>query len=87
MAERPPAQPAYVLRGHVAQIHALHFFRSNTRLLTGDAEGWVVMWDMVSRRPAVVWKSHEKSILTLKSWGDEKIMTCVHLYPSRDIWI
>lgn len=75
MDDRPPAQPTYIFRGHTSQVHALHFFRQNTRLLSGDADGWVVLWDMVIRRPTAVWKAHEKSILTLDHWGDERILT------------
>nr|POE51795.1 astra-associated protein 1 [Quercus suber] len=47
----PPALPTYILRGHGAQIHALHFFRKNLRLVSGDAEGWVVVWDVSIKRP------------------------------------
>ncbi|KAF2672274.1 WD repeat-containing protein [Microthyrium microscopicum] len=82
MTTRPPAQPAYILRGHTAQIHALHFLRANTRLLSGDADGFVVLWDMVSRRPAGVWRPHEKSILGMDSWGSDKILT-----HGRDDWL
>ena len=39
MAEHPPAQPAFVLRGHSAQIHAIHFLDDNSCLLTGDGDG------------------------------------------------
>jgi WD40 repeat protein len=74
-AERPPAQPVYILRGHSSQIHALHFYKNNLRLLTGDTDGWVVIWDMAIRRPIAVWRAHEKSILTLQHWGDEKVIT------------
>lgn len=70
----PPAQPAYILRGHTAQIHSVHFFRQNLRLLTGDADGWVVLWDVPIKRPVVVWKPHEATVLGLGSWG-EKIIT------------
>ncbi|KAF2423648.1 WD40 repeat-like protein [Tothia fuscella] len=71
----PPAQPAYVLRGHAAQVHALHFFRKNSRLLSGDAEGWVIMWDIATKRAAAVWKAHDSAILGLGSWGDERIIS------------
>lgn len=76
----PPAQPAYVLRGHVAQIHAVHFLGQNLRLLTGDADGWVILWDTPIKRPVAVWRAHGSStVLGLGSWGldDEKIITYV----------
>ena len=75
----PPAQPAFVLRGHSAPIHALHFTTGNARLLTGDADGWVVSWNLASKRPAASWKAHESTILGLGSWGLERVITFVGL--------
>ncbi|KXT03350.1 hypothetical protein AC578_3959 [Pseudocercospora eumusae] len=74
-SENPPAQPAYVLRGHSAQVHAVRFLRHNTRLLTGDACGWVVLWSKSTKRAAAVWKAHSNTILGLRDWDDDKIIT------------
>ena len=74
----PPAQPAFILRGHSAQIHALHFTHGNTRLLTADAEGWVVSWNIASKRPVAVWQAHDQAILSVGSWSSDRIITCVH---------
>lgn len=71
----PPAQPAYILRGHAAQIHSTAFIRSNTRLVTGDADGWVVVWSLEIKRPVAVWRAHEGAILGADSWGDGKLIT------------
>ena len=73
----PPAQPDYVLRGHTAQIHCVYFLRKNLRLLTGDADGWVVLWNLAIKRPVAVWRAHEGSVLGLGSWGvdEENIIT------------
>ena len=71
----PPAQSSYVLRGHSAQIHAVHFLRDNLRLLSGDAEGWVVLWSIPIKRPVAVWKAHDNAILGLGSWDEDKIIT------------
>lgn len=73
----PPAQPAYVLRGHSAQVHALHFTQENLRLFTGDADGWVVSWNLAFKRPVASWKAHEKTVLGLGSWGHDRIITWV----------
>ncbi|CAK3928457.1 ASTRA-associated 1 [Lecanosticta acicola] len=73
--EQAPAQPSYVLRGHSAQIHAVHFLRDNTRLLTGDADGFVVLWNTATKRAVAVWKPHSSTILGLESWDDDKIIT------------
>ena len=81
----PPAQPDYVLRGHTAQIHSVHFLRQNLRLLTGDADGWVILWNLAIKRPVAVWKAHGGSVLGVGSWGleEENITTCA--FPIRTI--
>lgn len=71
----PPAQPSYILRGHASQIHSAHFVRQNSRLLTGDAEGWVVYWNLETKRALAVWKAHAGAILGTAEWGCEKIIT------------
>ncbi|KAF2129470.1 WD40 repeat-like protein [Dothidotthia symphoricarpi CBS 119687] len=71
----PPAQPSYILRGHASQIHNVQFVRQNTRLLTGDADGWVVFWKVETKRALAVWKAHDGAILGTAEWGNEKIIT------------
>ncbi|KAJ9216091.1 hypothetical protein DTO166G4_2335 [Paecilomyces variotii] len=68
----PPASPAYVLRGHAAPIHALDFFAHNAHLLSGDADGWVIIWSLVTKRPIGVWKAHEGAILEAKGFYYEE---------------
>ncbi|KAF7903445.1 uncharacterized protein EAF01_006494 [Botrytis porri] len=63
-------QPSYILRGHATPIHAAKFIRGNTRLITGDAEGWVVMWSLESRRGTAVWRAHEGVLLGVGEWGE-----------------
>lgn len=67
-AQRPPATPRYILRGHAAPIHALHLFANNLRLISGDAEGWIVIWDMVAKRPVASWEAHGGSVLEAKGF-------------------
>lgn len=71
----PPAQPHYILRGHSSQIHAVAFLRHNSRLLTGDADGWVVVWNLSTRRPVTVWRAHQGPILALSEWPSERVIT------------
>lgn len=71
----PPAQPVYVLRGHQAQIHAVQFIRANSRIITGDADGWIVVWVLGIKRPAAVWKAHDNAILGVAPWGQNRIIT------------
>ncbi|KAL7795137.1 WD40-repeat-containing domain protein [Trichoderma ceciliae] len=74
MAESTPS-PKAILRGHKAQVHATTFVRHNERLATGDAEGWVVLWDLTIMRPRAVWRAHENAILDIRGWGRDKIIT------------
>ncbi|KLJ11527.1 hypothetical protein EMPG_13282 [Blastomyces silverae] len=67
----PPATPVYVLRGHGSPIHALHFYSMNSRLISGDAEGWVVVWNMSTKRAVASWKAHESAVL-----GVEGVVFC-----------
>lgn len=70
-----PPQPRSVLRGHKAQVHAVTFLRSNERLLTGDADGFVVAWDLTIMRPRAVWQAHDNAILGIAEWGSHNIIT------------
>lgn len=70
-----PPQPKAILRGHKAQVHAAAFIRSNQRLLTGDADGFVVAWDLAIMRPRVVWQAHMGVILGIAGWASDKIIT------------
>lgn len=67
--------PKSILRGHKSQIHCAAFVRSNERLITGDADGFVVLWDLTIMRPRAVWRAHEKALLGVRGWGDDKIIT------------
>ncbi|QUC15976.1 uncharacterized protein UV8b_00217 [Ustilaginoidea virens] len=67
--------PKFVLRGHGAAVHAASFVRQNARLATGDAEGFVVLWDLVVMRATAVWRAHRNAILGVRGWGDDKVMT------------
>ncbi|KAK6495444.1 ASTRA complex subunit [Arthrobotrys musiformis] len=67
--------PIYVIRGHPSPVHALHFYRSNSRLVSADAEGWVVLWDLPTRRPVAVWRAHDSAVLGVADWEDSNIIT------------
>ncbi|KAJ0118679.1 wd repeat-containing protein [Diaporthe amygdali] len=70
-----PPQPKAILRGHKAQVHAAAFIRSNQRLLTGDADGYVVAWDLAIMRPTAVWQAHGNAILGISEWRPDKVIT------------
>lgn len=75
MASAGPPQPSAILRGHQSQVHAARFIRNNSRLATGDADGFVVLWDLTIMRPRAVWRAHEKTILAIEEWGPERLVT------------
>ncbi|EPE10718.1 wd repeat-containing protein [Ophiostoma piceae UAMH 11346] len=89
MAGPPPAQPTAILRGHRGQVNAAAFVRlqdgpspgpssmtADSRLATGDSDGYVVLWDLTIVRPRAVWRAHENSILGLAGWdADSQIVT------------
>ncbi|KJR87972.1 WD repeat protein [Sporothrix schenckii 1099-18] len=82
VAARPPAQPTAILRGHRAQVHAAVFMRldrtaaagatmtADTRLVTGDSDGYVALWDLAIVRTRGVWRAHKNSILGIAAWDD-----------------
>jgi WD40 repeat protein len=74
MSTGTPA-PKSILRGHKAQVHAATFLRGNERLATGDADGFVVLWDLTIMRPRAVWRAHENAILGIGDWGADRIIT------------
>ncbi|KAH6660996.1 WD40-repeat-containing domain protein [Truncatella angustata] len=74
-SQLPPATPRSVLRGHHAQVHATAFISGNQRLASGDAEGYVVLWDLTIMRPTAVWRAHTNAILGIASWGTDKVIT------------
>lgn len=75
--EHGPAVPTYILRGHVATIHALHFYSHNTFLASGDSDGWIVIWSISSKRPVAVWKAHEGGIMQIRDWSHTRLVTYV----------
>lgn len=74
-AQKGPATPVYILRGHASPIHALNIFAKNLRLVSGDANGWVVIWDLVTKRPTTVWKAHAGAVLEVRGFTYESGIT------------
>ncbi|KAI1437911.1 WD40 repeat-like protein [Xylaria sp. CBS 124048] len=70
-----PAQPKSILRGHRSPVHITTFIRENQRLVSGDADGFVVIWDLTIMRPRAVWRAHTGAILGISGWGRDKLIT------------
>ncbi|CAG8503430.1 1634_t:CDS:10 [Ambispora leptoticha] len=62
--------PEYIFRDHTDQINVLKFYRNNKRLLSGDAEGNIIIWDMKIRRPILKYRAHREGILNISTWQD-----------------
>lgn len=75
-----PATPIYILRGHASPIHALHIYSQNLRLVSGDANGWIVVWDLVTKRPVTTWKAHEGAILEARGFDIGSGATEIYTY-------
>ncbi|KKA29380.1 hypothetical protein TD95_004037 [Thielaviopsis punctulata] len=67
--------PKNILRGHKTQVHSARFIRRNSRLVTGDSEGFVILWDLATMRPTAVWQAHTKPVLAVQDWGPERLIT------------
>ncbi|KAL2407934.1 ASTRA-associated protein 1 [Exophiala dermatitidis] len=75
MEQQRPAVPTYILRGHEAAIHALHFYSNNAFLVSGDSDGWLVIWSLTTKRPVAVWKGHDAGIMAIHHWTDERLIS------------
>jgi ASTRA-associated protein 1 len=73
----PVLQPTYILRGHGSAVNTVRFWRHNSRILTGDSEGYIILWNNIWRRPVAVWRAHKGSILNIDTWNDDKIISFV----------
>ncbi|KAL2418588.1 ASTRA-associated protein 1 [Exophiala dermatitidis] len=73
--DQRPAVPTYILRGHEAAIHALHFYGNNAYLVSGDSDGWLAIWSLTTKRPLAVWKGHDAGIMAIHHWTDERLIS------------
>jgi WD40 repeat protein len=81
-----PAAPIYILRGHGSPIHALNICNQNLRLISGDANGWIIIWDLVTKRPVTAWKAHAGAVLEVKGFNIGSGITEIYTYDlSRSV--
>ncbi|RIB25881.1 WD40-repeat-containing domain protein [Gigaspora rosea] len=71
-SETPPS-PIYIFRGHAEQINSLEFIENNGYLISGDAGGNIIIWDMISKRSKVQFKAHNDGILNVVKCKDKLI--------------
>ncbi|KAI7863092.1 WD40-repeat-containing domain protein [Spinellus fusiger] len=68
----PPA-PSYIFRGHAAAITTLVYFNKDEYLVSGDANGVIIIWRMKTRRPILQWKAHKESCLCVRLYQDRLV--------------
>lgn len=54
----------FSFRGHKAPIACLCYYEES--IVSADREGWVVVWNLGTKRPIALWKAHDGHILTAK---------------------
>ncbi|GAA5991037.1 hypothetical protein JCM11641_006598 [Rhodosporidiobolus odoratus] len=64
-----PPGPSYILRTHAAPVSVLHFTDCGRFLLSGDTDGFVALWHLMTFRPRFVWKAHDGGLLGVREWG------------------
>lgn len=62
--------PLFTLRGHLSNVVNVEVCYlkgpSDLILVTGDEAGWIIWWNLGTKRPLAVWKGHDSIIVTLK---------------------
>ncbi|KAL1918090.1 uncharacterized protein VTP21DRAFT_3356 [Calcarisporiella thermophila] len=57
--------PSYVFRGHTSQVNTILFTNDNRNLISGDADGYIIVWNLKTRRPLHRFRGHEDSIIAV----------------------
>lgn len=74
--KRSPPLPLFTLRGHKASINAVVFLEGDIKLVSGDSEGSLIVWNVESRRIETSnRKAHERGVLSLQVMSDGKILS------------
>lgn len=61
------------LRAHQATVTSVGFHTSGLWLFSGDEKGWVVWWDLLSKRPKAIWRAHDLALLAVKYLGSSEL--------------
>ncbi|HJT35580.1 MAG TPA: hypothetical protein VJ783_26365, partial [Pirellulales bacterium] len=69
-------RPTMDLGGHAAPVTCLSFDSDGRRLVSGDQQGTVVVWDAANRSAGLVTSRHDKSVWAVAfASGDQRIAT------------
>jgi hypothetical protein len=64
-----PPTPQCVLRGHVGPVSSLCYSVEGGCLYSGDAEGIIKVWDLITRRPVAEFSENRCNVLSLCTLG------------------
>lgn len=64
----------FTLKGHGVLVTASCLFGGNT-LVSGDENGWIILWNLNTRRPLGVWKAHDERIITLQAMDKTHLLS------------
>lgn len=65
------------LRGHLNDITCTepYYVAENVSLFSADSKGWIIWWDINTRRPNCVWKGHDSNVVTIRQICDGLLLT------------
>ena len=65
------------LRGHLNDITCTEPYNigGKVSLFSADSKGWIIWWDINTKRPNCVWKGHDSNIVTIKQICNGLLMT------------
>lgn len=65
------------LRGHLNDITCTepYYSAENVSLISADSKGWIIWWDINTRRPNCVWKGHDSNIVTIRQICNGLLLT------------
>lgn len=73
VSESLPPSPFFLLRGHASEVQCLEFSQESlsdsllsNAIISGDADGFIIIWSTKTFRPLAIWKAHDAALLTVK---------------------
>lgn len=65
------------LRGHLNDITCTepYYIGGRVSLVSADSNGWIIWWDINTRRPNCVWKGHDSNIVTIRQICNGLLLT------------
>lgn len=65
-------------------MRTLHVSRTGLQLVSGDDEGFVVLWSLETRRPLAIWQAHSNALLTTRFWQNSSAPDSLIVTHARD---